>query len=88
MEKLSLQSYGWKCVLGMEVVYTVCLVGGLLPWRTPAGMQLHHTLFEMLPGFTWISFGSFILGAVYVFVLAWVFAWYMVWMYNSSLIGR
>lgn len=25
MEKLSLKSYGWKCVLGAEVVYVVCL---------------------------------------------------------------
>jgi len=42
-------------------------------------------LFEDLPGFTWINTGSVILGAVYMFVLAWIFAVYFVWMHNSSL---
>ena len=85
MEQLSLKSYGWKCVLGMEVVYVLCLIGGFLPWRSAAGIQLHHTIFETLPGFTWISFGSVVLGAVYFFIFAWIFAWYFVWMHNSSL---
>ncbi|OGE82941.1 MAG: hypothetical protein A2846_02150 [Candidatus Doudnabacteria bacterium RIFCSPHIGHO2_01_FULL_49_9] len=85
MERLSLKSYGWKCVLGMEVVYVLCLIGGFLPWRSAAGIQLHHTIFETLPGFTWISFGSFVFGAVYMFVFAWIFASYFVWMHNSSL---
>lgn len=88
MEQLSLKSYGWKCVLGMEVVYVLCLIGGFLPWRSAAGIQLHHTIFETLPGFTWISFGSFVLGAIYMFVFAWIFATYIVWMHNSSLIRK
>jgi hypothetical protein len=83
--KLSLKKYGWKCVLGGEVAYIICLLGGFLPWRSTAGIELHHMLFETLPGFTWISIGSFILGAVYVFVFAWIFASYFVWMHNSSL---
>jgi hypothetical protein len=29
-----------------------------------------------------------LLGAGYVFVLAWIFGGYMVWMHNTSLIGR
>lgn len=88
MEQLSLKSYGWKCVLGMEVVYALCLIGGFLPWRSAAGIQLHHTIFETLPGFTWISFGSFVLGVIYMFVFAWIFAWYIVWMHNSSLVRK
>jgi len=27
MERLSLKSYGWKCVLGAEIVYTLCVLG-------------------------------------------------------------
>ena len=88
MQQLSLKSYGWKCVLGAEVVYALCLIGGFLPWRTVAGIQFHHAVFETLPGFTWISFGSFILGAIYMFVFAWIFASYFVWMHNSSLINK
>ena len=88
MEKLSLKLYGWKCVLGAEIVYVLCVLGGFLPLRSAAGIELHHKLFETLPGFTWITFGSFILGAVYMFVFAWVFASYFVWMHNSSLISK
>ena len=85
---LSLKRYGWLCVLGGEVVYVLCLIGGLLPWRTSRGIELHHALFETLPGFTWLTFGSFVLGVIYMFVFAWIFAVYMVWMHNSSLINK
>ncbi|MDO8469931.1 MAG: hypothetical protein Q7S84_02865 [bacterium] len=83
---LSLKRYGWLCVLGAEIVYVLCVLGGFLPIRSARGLELHHALFETLPGFTWLTFGSFILGAVYMFVFAWIFAWYMVWMHNTSLI--
>ena len=86
--KLSLKLYGWKCVLGAEVVYVLCLLGGFLPLRSPEAMELHHRLFETLPGFTWINVGSFALGALYMFVFAWVFGSYFVWMHNSSLVSR
>lgn len=85
MEQLSLKSCGWKCVLGAEVAYILCLLGGFLPIRSVRGLELHHTLFETLPGFTWLDSGSVVLGAVYMFVFAWLFAWYYVWMHNSSL---
>lgn len=87
MEKLSLKKYGWKCVLGSEVVYFICLFGGLLPLRSTKGIELHHTIFETLPGFTWINIESVFLGVVYFFIFAWIFAWYFVWMHNSSLVG-
>ncbi|MFA5821351.1 MAG: hypothetical protein WC873_04645 [Candidatus Gracilibacteria bacterium] len=88
MEQLSLKKYGWKCVLGAEVIYTLCLLGGFLPWRTAQVIELHHRVFETLPGFTWISPGSFLLGAIYMLVFAWIFAWYFVWMHNSSMEKR
>ena len=52
MQQLSFKSYGWKCVLGMEVVYTLCIAGGFISWRSAAGTELHHAIFETLPGFT------------------------------------
>ena len=85
MGKLSLKSYVWKCVLGSEIVYVLCLLGGLLPIRSTRGIELHHTFFETLPGFTWLTFGSVILGAIYFFAFALIFGWYYVWMHNSSL---
>lgn len=86
--ELSLKQYGWKCVLGAEVAYVLCLLGGFLPLRSPAAVELHHRLFETMPGFTWINMGSFILGAAYMFVFAWLFGAYFVWMHNSSLVSR
>ena len=83
---LSLKRYRWLCVLGGEILYSLCILGGFLPLRSARGTELHHVLLETLPGFTWINFGSVLLGAVYVFVFAWLGAWYIVWMHNSSLI--
>lgn len=73
-------------MLGSEVVYMLCLFGGLLPWRTTKAIELHHTFFETLPGFTWITTGSVLLGAIYAFAFAWAFAAYFVWMHNSSIV--
>lgn len=86
MEQLSLKKYGWKCVFGAEVIYFICLLGGLLPLRSVRGIELHHAIFETLPGFTWINIGSVTLGAVYFFIFAWIFALYFVWMHNSSMV--
>lgn len=83
---LSLKRYGWLCVLGSEIAYIICLLGGYLPLRTQRGIELHHSLFETLPGFVWGDTLSIVLGAIYVFVFSWVFAWYIVWMHNTSLI--
>lgn len=88
MERLSLKSYVKKCILGAEIVYVACLVGGFLPLRSQRGIELHHALFETLPGFTWLTFGSVIWGAVLIAVIAWIFGAYMVWMHNSSLVSK
>lgn len=84
---LSLKRYGWLCVLGSEIAYAICLAGGYLPLRTSRATELHRALFETMPGFAWGSVASVFLGAFYVFVFAWIFAGYYVWMHNTSLIG-
>ena len=85
---LSLKRYGWLCVVGAEVAYAACLAGGYLPFRTARGVELHHAIFETLPGFVWGSAGSYLLGALYLFAGAWAFAAYMVWMHNSSIVQK
>ncbi len=87
MDKLSFSSYVKKCVLGTEIAYVVCLIGGYLPFRSTRGTELHHALFETLPGFTWGSFSSVIWGAILLALVAIIVGSYMVWMYNSSLEG-
>lgn len=86
MDKLSFKSYVWKCILGGELAYLVCLFGGFLPFRSAEAESLHHSLFEIFPGFTWVSAGSVIIGAIYVLVFSLIFGAYYVWMHNSSMI--
>ncbi len=86
MEQLSLKSYGWKCVLGAEVFYVLCLIYGT--FLSGSAAALHHSLFELFPGFTWGTVSGVVIGAVDLFVFAWIFAWYYVWMHNSSLIKK
>jgi hypothetical protein len=83
---LSLKRYRWLCVLGGEVAYFTCLLGDFLPLRTASGIELHHKIFETLPGFVWLNVQSVILGAVYMFAFAWIVGSYFVWMHNTSLI--
>jgi hypothetical protein len=85
---LSLKRYGWLCVLGGELAYLICLLGGYLPMRTDRATEIHKALFETLPGFIWGNPLSIMLGALYVFVFAWIFGAYMVWMHNTSLINQ
>jgi hypothetical protein len=64
----------------------VCLLGAYLPLRTERAELLHRTLLETLPGFAWGSPLGFLAGAFDIFVVAWVFGAYYVWMHNTSLI--
>ena len=48
--------------------------------------ELHHALFELIPGFVWGKLVGVAWGAVYMGALAWVAGWYISWMYNASLI--
>lgn len=83
---LSYKSYISKCVFGAEAVYILCLAGGFLPLRSVRGIELHHSLFETIPGFIWLTASSVIWGGVVLAVLSVIFGLYMVWMHNSSLV--
>ena len=83
---LSLKKYGWLCVLGAEVAYFICLLGAYLPLRTARAEVLHQTLLETLPGFAWGSPLGILVGALDVFIAAWAFGAYFVWMHNTSII--
>lgn len=83
--ELAYFSYVWKCVAGAEVAYFICLMGAFVLGRTADGTQLHNGLFETLPGFTWLTPASVVLGAVYMFIFAIIFGTYIVWMHNSSI---
>ena len=80
---LSLSKYLWKCVLGIELVYSACLFYefGL----TAEKVKLHHDLLELLPFFEWGNPLRMAMTGLCLAVYAIFFGWYMVWMHNSSL---
>ena len=51
----------WAMSLGcwMAATFTICVLGGVIAPNLPIP---HRTLELLLPGFTWISLGSFVLG--------------------------
>lgn len=83
MGKLSISKYAKLCVLGGEIAYTACLVYGFT--LTGKAADLHHAIFELMPGFSWFGAGSFIAGAITVAVWSAAAGAYIAWMHNSSL---
>lgn len=83
MGKLSIGKYAGLCVLGGEIAYTVCIVYGTT--LTGKAAELHHALFELFPGFSWLGFGSYIAGAVSVVLWSGIGGAYVAWMHNVSI---
>lgn len=83
MEKLSVGKYAGLCVLGGEIAYSVCLIYGTMLAGKAA--ELHHAFFELLPGFTWFSFSSWVVGAASVALWSGLGGAYIAWMHNVSL---
>lgn len=83
---LSKSKYAALCALGMEIFYCLCLFYGVL--LSAKARELHHALFELIPGLTWGTPVTMVWGAVYVGLLAWIAGWYISWMHNVSTISR
>ena len=81
---LSTTKYAALCVLGLEIFYVLCLGYGLL--LSAKAQELHHALFELIPGFVWGNLVSVVWGAVYMAILGWIVGWYIAWMHNASMI--
>ena len=71
----------WTLTSGswMAITYTVCVLGGGIAPGVPIP---HRTLELLLPGFTWISLGSFVLGLVETFLFGEYAAWLFVSLHN------
>ncbi|OGN03785.1 MAG: hypothetical protein A2655_04530 [Candidatus Yanofskybacteria bacterium RIFCSPHIGHO2_01_FULL_43_42] len=86
MGKLSIKKYSSLCALGGVVAYTTCLIYGTT--LTSKAAELHHAIFELLPGFTWLNFGSFVVGAITIGVWSGIGGAYIAWMHNTSLTNK
>ena len=83
MGKLSIGTYAGLCVLGGEVAYAACLIYGT--FLSGKAAELHHAIFELLPGFSWLGVGSIIAGAITVAFWSGLGGAYIAWMHNVSL---
>jgi hypothetical protein len=81
---LSKTKYAARCVLGMEIFFVLCVGYGLL--LLDSRKDLHHALFELIPGFIWGNPVAMVWGAVFAGVWAWIVGWYIAWMHNASII--
>jgi hypothetical protein len=83
---LSKTKYSGLCVLGTEVFYVLCIGYGILVLSEKA-QELHHAIFELIPGFAWGNPVSMVWGGALLGIFALVAGWYIAWMHNASLIG-
>lgn len=56
---LNIKAWTMALACWMAISFTICVIGGVLLPGLPIP---HRTLELLLPGFTWISLGSFVLG--------------------------
>jgi hypothetical protein len=71
----------WTVTLGcwMAISFTLCVLGGVIAPSLPIP---HRTLELLLPGFTWISLGAFVLGLVETFLYGVYSGWLLVAIHN------
>jgi hypothetical protein len=66
MRRLTIRGTGLALAILFDVTFTLCVLWGMLvPSVHARGVPI---LEAMLPGFTWLSLGSFVLGLVEVFL--------------------
>ena len=81
---LSKIKYSALCLLGAEVFYILCIGYGLT--LSGQARELHRSLFQLLPGFSWGSLLGTLAGAVALGIFAVIAGWYIAWMHNASLV--
>lgn len=65
MKGLNFTVVGSSLGLLLSVSYTLCVLWGLL---VPQSLRMYQVWAPLLPGFQWLSLGSFLLGLVESFV--------------------
>ena len=65
MHPLHLKVMTWSSALFGAVTYVLCVLYGLI---APKGLHATQLLESLLPGFKWLSLGSFLLGVVEMFL--------------------
>jgi hypothetical protein len=75
---VSFSGVGHATSIFLAISFTLCVVGDLIH---PAH-EMHSVWERLLPGFVWISWGSFLLGLVESYAWGWYFTLIWVPLYN------
>ncbi|MFQ5692369.1 MAG: DUF5676 family membrane protein [Nitrospinota bacterium] len=76
---MTIQRVGTSVGLFLAVSYVLCVVTDL-SW--PGTFQMYRVWSPLLPGFTWLTWGSFFLGLIESFLYGWYFALVFVPLYR------
>src|SRR5512145_2759434 len=78
VSRLPLTSLGASLSAFLVISYVLCILLGLV-WRDGG---LHQPWLQFLPGFTWLTWRSFLLGLVETFAYGWYVALVFVPLFN------
>jgi len=70
---ISLRAVGHASGFLLTIFFTLCVIFDLI---FPS-YAMHSAWHILLPGFEWISFGSYLLGAIETYLYGWLFA--LIW---------
>ena len=76
--KISLSAVGHATSIFLAVTFTVCVVFDLIF----PDHAMYKSWIQLLPGFQWISWQSYLLGLIETYVYGWYFALIWVPLYN------
>ena len=68
--RIAIVPLGLTLSLFLIITYVVCVIYGLLGFQ----QGIHQLLFQIIPGFTWITWPSFFIGLFWNFVWGWYIA--------------
>lgn len=81
---ISLLAAGLATSLFLAIAFVLCVVFDLL---VPS-QAMHHVWLGLLPGFHWLTWGTFLLGLAESYGYGWFIALIWVPLYNVFLLGR
>jgi len=68
--RISIMPLGLTLSFFLVITYVLCVIYGLLGFQ----QGMHQLLFQIIPGFTWITWPSFFIGLFWTFVWGWYIA--------------
>lgn len=68
--RIAIMPLGLTLGFFLIITYVGCVVYGLFGFQ----QGMHQLLFQIIPGFTWITWPSFFIGLIWNFVLGWYIA--------------